>query len=262
MAQSPNGRQIREVLSELLSMADHDLRHVTADPEFALAHAWFVRSVDNINAVLALHDQGLGRAADPLVRSAIEHAVGVVWLRELGQAAIQAVGRNHKRWATNIQTAISVAKEQPREQGHTEWSPELDEVLNEVAAQETPTGAVDGERRIVERFRVAKEFDLYVAWLSETANSHATQVSAAPYLVAGADRHQLLRTPRSRDDRLVLRCAAVAVLAFRAMSDALNSEYWRANVDRLDEQLGSEFADALEGDFGGAPSDDWLTRFN
>lgn len=252
---------LRDVLNELMRMADRDLRSVTADSELALAHAWFVRCVDSINAALVLHDQGLGRTADPLVRSAMEHAVGMIWLRELGQDALLAVGRSHQRWATNVQKAIAASNEQEMQLGREEWSPELDAVFEELSAQEIPERSVDGEWKIDKRFKVAKAFDLYVAWLSETATSHATQASAAPYLVVGADRYQLLRSPRSPGNTLVLRCASVAVVAFRAMGEALGSDIWRANVDQLDERLTLAFTQASAAGLLEPPtSDDWPSR--
>ncbi|GAA1142580.1 hypothetical protein GCM10009583_10620 [Ornithinicoccus hortensis] len=243
-------------------MADRDLRTVTTDSELALTHAWFVRCVDSINAALVLHDQGLGRVADPLVRSAMEHAVGMRWLRQLGHDALFALGRSHQRWAANVQSAVAASNEQEKQLGRTEWSPELDAVFDELAAQEIPEGSVDGEWKIENRFKVAKAFDLYVAWLSETATSHATQASAAPYVVVGSDRYHLLRSPRSLGDTLELRCASVAVDAFRSMGEALGSDVWRATVDRLDERLTAALIRATTAGLLDPPSsDDWSSRF-
>lgn len=262
MSEPATGPLLRDALNELLRMADRDLRTVTTDSELALAHAWFVRCVDSINAALVLHDQGLGRVADPVVRSAMEHAVGMRWLRQLGHDALLAVGRGHQRWATNVQRAIAASNEQEKQLGRTEWSSELDAVFDELAAQEIPVGSVDGEWKIDKRFKVAKAFDLYVAWLSETATSHATQASAAPYVVVGTNRYQLLRSPRSPGDTLELRCASVAVVAFRSMGEALGSDIWRTNVDRLDERLTSAFTEAMAAGLLDPPSsDDWSSRF-
>jgi hypothetical protein len=112
------------------------------------------------------------------------------------------------------------------------------------------------------RSRVKDKRVLYVAWLSETATSHATKASAAPYLVVGADRYQLLRSPRSPGDTLEIRCASVAVVAFRAMGEALGSDIWRANVDHLDERLTSAVTEAKAAGLLEPPSsEDWSSRF-
>jgi hypothetical protein len=232
--------EVREILSELLLMAD-DLPTVTTSTDAAVAQAWFVRTVDSLQAALILREHGMASVADPLLRAAMEHAVAMIWLRMLGDGALLALRRGHRRWASNVQRATEAANRAARSDGRNEWSVELDRVFEELAAQEIPDGSVEGEWRIDQRFRVARQFDLYVAWLSETGSSHATQISASPYLIADDNRYKLLRKPRSAGDTVELQCAAIALTAFAAMGDVMGSDVWRAHCERLHDR----FVDAL-----------------
>ena len=252
---------LRDLLDELLSLMDDGLRTVTKDEQLAVTHAWFVRSVDMIRAALLLHDSGLGSTAHPLVRSAMEHAVGMLWLREAGEEGLGGLSNAHRQWAKNVQDAIAQANTEGIEPGRRDWSLELDNVIARIEAQEQELDA-PGAWNIAGRFRIAKQFDLYVAWLSETASSHATQASATPYLLFRDGRVHLLRSPQESEPGAILsRCAVVALIAFRSMGDALTSDYWRASVDRLEEVFIELFQRAGSKRLADEPSDDWLGRF-
>lgn len=254
-------RSLRAYLNELLSLTDSGLRTVTIEPEQALAHGWFVRSVDMIRGALLLYDNGLGSAAHPLVRSAMEHVVGLLWLKEVGWDALPGLSNAHQGWARNVKKAIALSNEKDIRPGRRDWSPDLDAVIAEIEEQEH--AQVEGQWKIAERFKIAQQFDLYVAWLSETASSHATQASATPYLKFRDDRFLLLPSPQEPDtDAILDRCAVVAVIGFRAMGEALGSDYWRANVDRLDESITYAFQRAGSERLAAKPSDDWLGRFD
>ena len=253
---------LRDLLDELLSLTDNGLRTVTAAGQLAVTHAWFVRSVDMIRAALLLHDSGLGSAAHPLVRSAMEHAVGMLWLREAGEEGLGGLSNAHRQWAKNVQDTIALANTEGIQPGRRDWSLELDDVIARIEAQEQEPD-FPGAWNIARRFRTAKQFDLYVAWLSETASSHATQASATPYLLFRDDRVHLLRSPQEPDTGAVLsRCAVVALIAFRSMGDALTSDYWRASVDRLEAAFIEVFQRAGSKRLADKPSDDWLGRFD
>jgi hypothetical protein len=256
-----SGDHLRALLDELLALADEPGRTVTGDPKTALCHAWFVRCVDTISAALHLHDRGLGEVAAPLVRSAVEHAIGVMWLHRLGDDAVEAVARSHRRWAKNVQAAVATANSEEQRPGREDWSPALNEAFEELALQPVPEGSSPGERAILLRFKAARQFDLYVAWLSETAASHATHASAAPYLVETDGRYRLLRVSKGPQSNLVLKCAAAALVAFRAMGEALASDIWTARVDRLDEQIAHVYQETKAARHAEpAPNDDFATR--
>lgn len=253
---------LRDLLDELLSLTDDGLRTVAATEQLAVTHAWFVRSVDMIRAALQLHDSGLGSAAHPLVRSAMEHAVGMLWLQEAGEEGLGGLSNAHRQWAKNIRDAITLANKEEIQPGQRDWSPELDEVIARIEEQEHEPD-IPGAWNIAKRFRIAKQFDLYVAWLSETASSHATQASATPYLQFGSDRVHLLRSPREPDTAALLnRCAVVALVAFLAMGEALASDFWRANIDRLEAAFIEAFQRSRSERLADKPSNDWLERFD
>lgn len=252
---------LRDVLDELLNLTNDGLRTVTTAGQLAVTHAWFVRSVDMIRAALLLLDQGLGSAVHPLVRSAMEHGVGMLWLREAGDEGLGGLSNAHRQWAKNVQGAIALANTEGFQPGRRAWSSELDEVIARIEAQEQEQD-VPGAWNIAKRFRIAEQFDLYVAWLSETASSHATQVSATPYLQFGNGKVHLLRSPQEPDtDEVLNRCAVVALIAFRAMGEALASDYWRASVDRLEAAFLEAFERAGTEWLVDNPSDDVLGRF-
>lgn len=262
MSDSNEDSSLRDLLDELLSLTDNGLRTVTAAGVLAVTQAWFMRCVDMIRAALLLHDSGLGSTAHPLVRSAMEHAVGMLWLREAGEAGLGGLSNAHRQWAKNVQDAIALANSEGIQPGRRDWSPGLDEVIARIEAQEQEPGA-PGAWNIAKRFRTAKQFDLYVGWLSETASSHATQASATPYLLFSADKVHLLRSPLEPDtDAILSRSAVVALTAFRAMGEALTSDHWRATVERLEAAFIGVFERAGSRRLADEPSDDWLGRFD
>lgn len=253
---------LRALVDELLRLADDGLRTVTTDVVLAVTQAWFMRSVDMIQAALLLHDRGLGSTAHPLVRAAIEHAVGMLWLRELGEDALGGLSNAHQQWAGNVKKATALANEKNTEPGRRDWSPEIDELVAQVQAQDRARDT-DGQWNIAKRFQTAKQLDLYVAWLSETASSHATQASATPYLLFKDDRVLLLRSPQEPDSAATInRCVVVAAIAFRAMGEALDSTYWQATVDRLEAAMVEAFEKAASKRLASEPADDWLGRYD
>lgn len=262
MTPPPPSEQIRHGLDELLDLARDSVRTTTADPHFALMQAWFTRCVDTLQGVLVLYDTGRGQVSQPLLRCAIEHAVAMVWLGELGGDALLAVARSHQRWAANVKRATDAANRLEARPGRENWSADLDAVFEELAGQELPEGSLPGEWKIDKKFQVAHAFDLYVAWLSETGYSHPTQISAGPYLREKDGRYLLLTEPRSAGDTVVIRCTAVAVIAFRAMGEALGSAVLKARVDQLDDELTVAFQAAkAAGLFEPQATPDWPRRY-
>lgn len=221
----------------MLSLAEEGLRTISTDAHFAIMHGWFLSCVDSVRGALLLEDAGLGRTADPLIRAAIEHAVGMLWLRQLGWPAVEAVGRSHQRWAQNVRKAVKAADEHEARDGRQNWSAEQQTALEAIADQEIPEGKVDGEWKIDKRFTVTRAYDLYVAWLSETGMSHATQSTATPYVTFQPARQVLLREPKGPRQTVHVRCAAAALVAFKCMGEAMQSEIWAAIVAQLDGEL-------------------------
>jgi hypothetical protein len=255
--------ELRQRLDGLLALADSDRLTVTSNPQLALSHAWFARCIDSTNAALQLSDHGLREVATPLLRAAIEHAVGMVWLQRLGDDALAAVDRSHKRWGERVREAIATANREEATPGRDNWSPALDAAFDALAAREVPEGQVAGEWKIDNRFKVARTFDLYVAWLSETAGSHATHTSAAPYVVPENGRYQLLRVPQvvTSEPMFIIQCAMAAILAFRTMADMLSSDIWHATVEEADRAMVESYLQLKQsGQIEGSPPADWRSR--
>lgn len=238
MSQIPRESALRGLLEASLAVGDDCMRTVTTSATLAVTQAWFIRTVDSIRAAILLLDCNLASVASPLVRSAMEHTVGMMWLQEVGDDGLRGLENSHRTWIKNIGKATALVDQVRTEEGPSGWAPEIDALVAQIAAEE---GApkVPGEWQHKERFEVAKQFDLYVAWLSETAVSHATKESATAYMAQAEGRIVLLRE-QSGDapNDLVARCAVVAVYALRTMAEALESVRLGQTADHLADEVG------------------------
>ena len=165
--------QLRASLDELLVVAAGAQRTATADPVFAYEHAWFARTIDTIRAALVLHDNGFGEVAAPLIRTGLEHAVGLRWLLTVGEDGIETLAKAHQKWAQDVLKSKSAADQNESAHGRKDWSPEMTRALEEVIARAVPSNPTNRDANHLQRFETAGAFDLYVAWLSETGYSHA-----------------------------------------------------------------------------------------
>jgi len=69
-------------------------RAALADVEAtAVVYGWMMRVIRNGEAALQLVDAGYGPEASPLIRSMIEHAIGLWWIVDQPGAAFQALTR-------------------------------------------------------------------------------------------------------------------------------------------------------------------------
>jgi hypothetical protein len=237
MSQTSRESALRGLLEESLTVGDGCLRTVTMNATLAVTQAWFIRTVDSIRAATLLLDSNLASVASPLVRAAMEHTIGMMWLQEVGDDGLRGLENSHRSWVKNIGKASALVDQMRTEDGGSGWSPEIAALVAQIAAEE-PTPKVPGEWQHKERFEVAKQFDLYVAWLSETAVSHATKESATPYMVEADGRIVLLRKPSDdAPNDLVARCAVVAVYALRTMAETLDSVRLGQAADRLAEEI-------------------------
>jgi hypothetical protein len=237
MSQNPREAALRDQLEKSLAFGDDALRTVTTDARLAVTQAWFARTVDSIRAASVLLDNDLASVASPLVRTAMEHAVGMMWLQEVGDDGLRGLENSHRAWAKNIGKATTLIDRQTAEPESSGWSPDIAALVAQIAVEES-TPKVLGEWGHKERFQVAKQFDLYVAWLSETAVSHATKESATPYKVEANGEIMLHRKPANDPlNDLVARCAVVAVYALRTMAETLGSERLGATADRLGDEV-------------------------
>ena len=257
--------ELRLRLDEYLASVEDDLLTATSDDVVAVSQAWFRRTVDSVRAALVLHDQDLGAVAAPLLRCAMEHAVGIAWLSMVGPQGVRTLSRARQKWASDVKKARAAAndKGEEREPGREGWPRELEEVIDRLLEIEVPPSPTDKDAHVLHRFATAGAEDLFVAWLNETGYSHASEASALAYVAVRDDRYLLLPRPRRQADTLEMRCALVVVNAARAMGKILAAPVWDANVSRLDDDLVAAYEAAkVAGTLDPRTEDHWLHRFD
>lgn len=255
--------EFRNRLTDLLDQAESNLLTVTTDPVVAVAHAWFVRTIGTIRSVLLLEDARLGECAAPLIRSALEHAVAIAWVDKGGTDALISLARGQRKWATDVQRAVAAADAHESREGRTGWPEALRNLLSEIVASDLPKSSLDGQLHHLQRFTAVEAFDLFVAWLSETGYSHATDASAQPYVRQQEQRFLLLSNSRRPQDTVVLRCGLIAVVACAAMQEILKSDIWAAQLAAADSALSAVLERGRRAGWAGEPrSQDWRTRFD
>lgn len=106
---------------------------------------------------------------------------------------------------------------------------------------------VKGGGNIAERFEVTELAHVYVAWLSETSLSHATQASATPYLKQVDDTYFLSRKPHaSRGESLEGRCFVALDIALHAIAEVFDSEPLRLKLTDIEDRFAASADDMNE----------------
>jgi hypothetical protein len=138
------------------------------------------RVIRSGEAALLLEEAGHGEEASPLVRSMIEHAIGLSWLVDSRGDAVQALRRAHGYEMSRFERSQALG-----------WSvdEQLQERLRQAVEVETDehTRSLDRLLHVAEQ---AKEYGLGMllqAWMVETWTSHASLTSARAYYDHPAD---------------------------------------------------------------------------
>lgn len=237
MDQATSPHDQRSILEELLNLAEESLATSTDSAVLAVIHSWFVQTIDTVRAALIVHDAGLASTTSPLVRAAIEYAVGMHWLRQVRDAGLGGLHNSHKRWAGNLQRALATAEAQDLDPDDPKWPAAWAELLAEIDA-EPPAPHVKGGGNIAERFEVTELAQVYVAWLTETSLSHATHALATRYLDQIDGAYKLSRTPyASRGESLEGRCFVALDIALHAIAEALDSEPLRTALTDIEDRF-------------------------
>lgn len=141
----------------------------------ALMHGWMTRIIRTGEAALKLNDLGYQAELSPLVRSVLEHAIGLHWVANLKGAAFQVLIRRRSR---NMQTFKDAQSE-----GWQIAGEEAQMLIQHAIDFETDdeTMKFDSLGHVAHQAHEYGLGDLYQAWLIETGSSHATIVSALPY---------------------------------------------------------------------------------
>ena len=242
-ATSSDDRRI--LLEELLDLCEVNLATSTKSAVLAVMHSWLVQTIDTVRGALIVHDAGLASTTSPLVRAAIEYAVGMHWLRQVGDAGLGGLHNSHQRWAKNLKRALATAEAQDLDPDDPKWPAAWAELIAEIEAKPAAPH-VKGGGNIAERFEITELAHVYVAWLSETSLSHATQASATPYLEQFDDAYRLSRTPHtSRGESLEGRCFVALDIALHAIAEAVDSDPLRTALTDIEDRFAAASADGM-----------------
>lgn len=227
----------RIVLEELVDLCEDNLATSTDSPVLAVMHSWFVRTIDTVRGALVVYDAGLASTTSPLVRAAIEYAVGMHWLRQVGDPGLGGLHNSHQRWANNLKRALATAEAQDVDPDDPKWPAAWAELIAEIEAKPAAPHAKGGGN-VAERFEITELAHLYVAWLSETSLSHATQASATPFLQQVHGAYTLSRTPHaSRGESLEGRCFVALAVALHAVAEAFDSNPLRTALTNIEDRF-------------------------
>jgi hypothetical protein len=242
LSPKPTSGAPRRVLEELLDLSETCLATSTEDAVLAVIHSWFVQTIDTVKSALIIHDNGLANTTSPLVRAAIEYAVGMHWLRQVQEPGLGGLHNAHQRWAKNLKRALATAEAQDLDPDDPRWPAAWAELIAEIEA-EPSAPHVRGQGNITERFELTELAHVYVAWLSETSLSHATEAAATPYLEQTDSGFILLRKPyASRGDSLEGRCFIALVIALHAIAEALDSDPLRTTLMNIEDRFAAASA--------------------
>jgi hypothetical protein len=241
---SPDDRRI--LLEELLDLCEVNVATSTGNAVLAVIHSWFAQTIDTVRGALILHDAGLAGSTSPLVRAAIEYAVGMHWLRQVWDAGLGGLHNSHQRWAANLKRALATAEAQDLHPDDPKWPASWAELIAEIESK-SAAPHVKGGGNIAERFEITELAHVYVAWLSETSLSHATQASATRYLEHIDGVYKLSRRPHaSRGESLEGRCFVALDIALHAIAEAFNSDPLRTALTDIEDRFEAASAVGME----------------
>ncbi len=175
-----------------------------------LAWGWLQRTLRNGEAAIKLEKIGYGSESTPLLRSALEHAMRLVWA-DAGEWKFVEVAMLAKK-----NTSKKMLEAQ-----HDGWR--FDAAMAD-QLQQYANATTDDFKSVGTNAHLKNAMDnspaeikgrlksMYVAWLAYTATSHPSIDSAEPYIdkKPGSEYMALLAAARPRPEK---DCAAVSILA-------------------------------------------------
>lgn len=184
----------------------------------AVMFGWTNRVIRTGEAALALDDGGFTAEASPLLRSMLEHAMALHWLRDQPADAFQVLVRARQAQIRKLQDA--------EDQG---WrlSDETRLLMGEMLGIETEDSSRAADFLLATKHHAERygHGSLYQAWLIETWSSHASLASANPYYEAedGRDGFSfgLLSSPKEMGIDLPAQCVVAALVALDAYNGVL-----------------------------------------
>lgn len=232
---------------EPVAIGDGDLRQRGEIGVVAVIHGWMARLVRTGEAALLCLSQGFGEECSPLVRSMMEHAIGLFWLVDRKGDAFQTLVRARSMQMQKLQKA--------QEDGWSVGDDEMQELLRAAITTETDESGKSDDH-LLHLANQAKEYalgSLYQGWLVETWTSHPSYASASAYFVQGDDQQEpnyVLLPSRQGDQRPVAAAVVSAMhLALFAYNKLLSGEPlsgplegWLVRSGELAERLAAEQA--------------------
>jgi hypothetical protein len=210
--------------------SDEEQRRAAAP---GLAWGWLQRTLRNGEAAIKLEKSGYGSESAPLLRSALEHAMRLVWA-DAGEGKFVEVAMLAKK-----KTSKRMLEAQ-----HDGWR--FDAAMAD-QLQQYADASTDNFKNLDDLTRLKHAIDkspeeirdrlksMYLAWLAYTAASHPSIDSAEPYIdkKPGSNYVALLSVAKPRP---AADCAAVSILAL------IGAAYGYSRVTGLE----AHFAPALQ----------------
>lgn len=190
-----------------------------------LAHGWYVACNRTATAIMVLETRGLGHEAAPLRRSLMEHAVGLVWLAEATEDAVNSLVRGYQN--LNVKKLKEVFEKVSPDQVHC-----LVGILD-VTVDPSSEDQYLAFSKLCKRFGVER---IYGGWLLNTALSHATYASAVAYVDNSIEELGLTKEPHSHPDS-ALEIATLLLLASFAFNSLLDDRPWEAVLKKIEAQI-------------------------
>jgi hypothetical protein len=193
-----------------------------------IAHGWYTRVRRTGRALQVLTAEGFEHEGAPLRRSLIEHALGLHWLADGKDSAVDALhGGNQNTWK-KISDSMT--------DGWVVTPEDLSSVVNAVL----PSSSESTYLHFAHLCRRYEEPDLFVAWLLETGHSHTSYASAIAYVDFDERAEQPILLVQARHD-LQTTSAVVANLLLVAsigFNKILNGQPWTHLLEELHERMG------------------------
>ncbi|MDI2036823.1 hypothetical protein PJL15_03961 [Paenarthrobacter nitroguajacolicus] len=175
-----------------------------------LAWGWLQRTLRSGEAAIKLEKSGYGSEAAPLLRSALEHSIRLVWA-DSGEGQFVEIAMLAKKDTSKRMLAVQ----------HEGWR--FDEAMTDHLKQHVDTDTDEFKdladlkhlKHVIDKSPEeirARLKSMYLAWLAYTAASHPSIDSAEPYIDRKPRSSYMALLSTSRP-RAAADCAAVSILA-------------------------------------------------
>jgi hypothetical protein len=201
---------------------------VEAEKVAPIAHGWYTRVRRTGRALQGLTRDGFEHEGAPLRRSMIEHALGLHWLAEAKDDAVDALrGGNQNAWKKIGDSVPSGWMVTPED-------------LSSVVNAEVPTSSESTHLHFTHVCRRYGNDELYIAWLLATGHSHASYASGIAYVDfdGTATRPELLAEVRHDLQTTPAVVASLLLVASIGFNGLLNGQPWTGRLEELNERMG------------------------